>query len=203
MTTKDTLHGHWHPRRHFTKIAANNWNDRFRHIAKPPPPVKFAQRSEEVRQHRFSLHDNRHTFSKEGAYFETALGKKKSTTGTQFTSTRNLISWHGNNTDGSLLSTYRSAYRNGTENPALDVCTQFIKSQKAAKLKPQTQTQSDYSWDPSTMALNHHAISRPTTSFQPQKRRLTRRPQSAMSLCRRDTSNLLKWDINSEKSRET
>ena len=112
-----------------------------------------------------------------------------------------MISWKDDKPDDGLRSTYRLSYRNETENSKLDVCTQFLRSHKVSKLRPQTQTQSDYSWDPPSRTLNHHIVNRPTTAIQSQKRRLTRQPQTAMSVCRRDTSDLLKWDVG--KSQET
>ncbi|CAH1784712.1 unnamed protein product [Owenia fusiformis] len=104
---------------HFRSKSRNDFVNEYRQKAKPKPPGKFTVRVKSGhREHKFSKHDNRHSFLQDALYFEEGLGKKKLKNKT-FGYKPDFIMWTPQRQDfqnaGPLLSTYRKDFHTKQE----------------------------------------------------------------------------------------
>ncbi|CAK8681549.1 unnamed protein product [Clavelina lepadiformis] len=119
MTATDLV-GTWFPSGYYGHHRSKTRNDilqDFRHEATPMPPnqfIKWVRTSPDT--HRFSKHDNRHSFPTDASYFDTGLGRRKGAASiTAFKP--DLMTWFPHKDEiakeGSSVSMYRLDFRKG------------------------------------------------------------------------------------------
>lgn len=129
MTCATEIVGSWFPSGYYGHFRSKTRNDfvcEYRQLAKPQPPNKFLNRSQQpTARHVFSHHDNRESFLNDALYFEQGLGRKRAPN-KAYSFKQDFMTWmpereYIQRTQRPLLSTYRKDFKTSQKVPQIYV----------------------------------------------------------------------------------